>query len=69
MRRYIMPVITIEGPFLPLEKKERLAREMAQLASDITQIPKEAFVIFVKENAYENMSQGGVLISEKLKNL
>jgi 4-oxalocrotonate tautomerase len=62
-----MPVITIEGPVLSLEMKERIAREFAQLASDITTIPKEAFVIFVKENPYENMSQGGVLISEKLK--
>ena len=62
-----MPVITIEGPVLSLEKKERLAKEITQLASDIMNIPKDAYVIFVKENPYENMSQGGVLISEKLK--
>jgi len=63
-----MPVITIEGPVISLEKKERLAREVSQLVSDIMSIPKEAFVIFIKENPYENMSQGGVLISEKIKN-
>jgi len=63
-----MPVITIEGPVISLEKKEKLAKEVSQLVSDIMSIPKEAFVIFIKENPYENMSQGGVLISEKIKN-
>ena len=62
-----MPVITIEGPVLSLEKKERLAKEITQLASDIMNIPIDVYVVFVKENPYENMSQGGVLISEKLK--
>ena len=62
-----MPVITIEGPVLSTEKKERLAREITQLASDIMNIPKDAYVVFIKENPYENMAQGGVLISEKLK--
>ena len=63
-----MPVITIEGPALSLEQKEKLAKEMTQLASDIMNIPKDAYVVFIKENPYENMAQGGVLISEKIKN-
>ena len=63
-----MPVITIEGPVLSFEKKEKLAQEITQLASDIMNIPKDAYVVFIKENPYENMAQGGVLISEKLKN-
>jgi len=62
-----MPVITLDGPFLSLEKKEQIVKEFTELASEITNIPKEAFVIFIKENAYENMGQGGILISEKLK--
>ena len=63
-----MPVITMEGPFLSPEKKEKLVKEFTQIASDITNIPKEAYVVFIKENPYENMGQGGILISEKLKN-
>jgi 4-oxalocrotonate tautomerase len=62
-----MPVITVEGPVLSFEKKEKLCKEISQLASDIMNIPIEAFVVFIKENSYDNMSQGGVLISEKLK--
>ena len=62
-----MPVITIEGPVLSLEKKEKLVKEITQLASDIMEIPKDVYVVFIKENPYENMGQGGILISEKLK--
>jgi 4-oxalocrotonate tautomerase len=64
-----MPVITFDGPFLSLEKKETLVREFTKLATEVTKIPAEAFVIFIKENPYENMGQGGILISEKLKDI
>jgi 4-oxalocrotonate tautomerase len=64
-----MPVITLEGPFLPAEKKEQLIKEFTRVAVDITGIPKDAFVIFIKENPYENMGQGGITIAEKLKNV
>ena len=63
-----MPVITFEGPFLPDDKKEDLIREFTRISNEITNIPKEAFVIFIKENPYENMGQGGITIKEKLKN-
>ncbi|MFZ4400169.1 MAG: 4-oxalocrotonate tautomerase DmpI [Bacteroidales bacterium] len=62
-----MPVITFDGPFLSTEKKEKLAQEFTEIASQITNIPKDAFVVFIKENPYENMAQGGIMISEKLK--
>ncbi len=64
-----MPVITIEGPVLSVDKKERLAKEITQLAAEIMNIPLDAYVIFIKENPYENMAQGGILISEKLKKM
>ena len=62
-----MPVITMEGPFLPIEKKEQLIKEFTRIATEITNIPTDAFVVFIKENAYENMGQGGITIAEKLK--
>ncbi|HKK42800.1 MAG TPA: 4-oxalocrotonate tautomerase DmpI [Bacteroidales bacterium] len=62
-----MPVITIEGPSLSPEKKEQLAATLTKAASGIMEINKDAFVVLIKENPYENMAQGGVLISEKLK--
>ena len=62
-----MPVIMIEGPSLSFEKKEKLVREITNLASSIMEINPEAYLVFIKENPYENMAQGGVLISEKIK--
>ena len=62
-----MPVITIDGPALSAEKKEKLAKEITKLTSDITNIPEDAFVILFNEYPYESMAQGGILISEKLK--
>ncbi len=37
-----MPVITIDGPAISLEKKEKLAKEITKLTSDITNIPAES---------------------------
>jgi phenylpyruvate tautomerase PptA (4-oxalocrotonate tautomerase family) len=34
-----MPVITIDGPVFSLENKEKLAKEMTQMVSDVTNIP------------------------------
>jgi 4-oxalocrotonate tautomerase len=62
-----MPVITFDGLFLSLEKKEQIVKQFTELASGIANISREAFVIFIRENANENMGQGGILISEKLK--
>ena len=64
-----MPVITIEGPALSTDKKEKLAKELTHLAAEIMNIPLDAYVVFIKENPYENMAQGGILISEKLKKM
>jgi phenylpyruvate tautomerase PptA (4-oxalocrotonate tautomerase family) len=62
-----MPVITIDGPALSVEKKEKLAREITKLSSELTNIPADAFVILFNEYPYESIAQGGILISEKLK--
>lgn len=62
-----MPVITIEASALTHEVKERLAKEITDAASEITNIPNDAFVVIIKENPFENMAQGGVLLSARLK--
>lgn len=63
-----MPVITMDGPALSLEQRQKLAKEITKLASEITNIPQDAFVLLFNDYHYENMAQGGILISEKLKN-
>ena len=62
-----MPVITVEASPLSHDVKEKLEKALTDAASEITNIPKDAFVVIVKENPFENMAQGGVLLSERLK--
>jgi len=62
-----MPVITIDGPVLALEMKEKLAKELTKLTSEVTNISEDAFVVLFHEHPYESMAQGGILISEKMK--
>ena len=63
-----MPVITIEASTLSHEVKERLAKELTDAQEFPSGESDPAFVVIVKENAFENMAQGGVLRSERLKN-
>ena len=62
-----MIVITLECPFLSIEKKETLAREFTDTASKIIGIAGDDVIIFFREDPNENMAQGGVIISEKLR--
>lgn len=60
-----MPVITIEGPNnLSKEKKAKLISDLTSTASDILNIPKQAFTVIIKENETENIGVGGVQLSE-----
>ncbi|WP_026485701.1 4-oxalocrotonate tautomerase DmpI [Caldanaerobius polysaccharolyticus] len=60
-----MPVITIEGPSnLSKEKKAKLISDLTSTASEILNIPKQAFTVIIKENEAENIGVGGVQLSE-----
>jgi len=60
-----MPVITVSGPALSLEKKRELVKDLTEAASKIMDIPKEAFVVLVSENPQENVGVGGMLLADK----
>ena len=62
-----MPVITVEVGSLTKEQKEKLARELTGSASKITGIPEQGFIVIMKENSYDNIAAGGVLLSERKK--
>ncbi len=59
-----MPVIIFEGPGLSGEQKGELVREFTEIASRITGIGREAFVVLIKENEPDNVGVGGKLLSE-----
>lgn len=60
-----MPVITLDGPKLTKEQKAELAKVFTKSASEITKMPEAAFIVMIKEIDKENVSVGGVLLSDK----
>ena len=60
-----MPVITLESAKLTKEQKSKLVREFTSKASEIMNIPEEAFIVLLKENELDNIGLGGKLFSER----
>lgn len=60
-----MPVINLEGTKLSKEQKSELVKELTSLAANIMNIPKQAFVVLIKENDNENIGVGGQLLADK----
>ncbi len=58
-----MPVITVEGPPIPVEKKRELVKRLTAAALDVYEI--ENIVVLVKENAPENVGVNGTLIADR----
>ncbi|MFH1784004.1 MAG: 4-oxalocrotonate tautomerase DmpI [bacterium] len=63
-----MPTIILEGPALDKEKKKEVVKGFTEVAQKaMPYIPKEAFVVLLKENGAENVGVGGELLSEMKK--
>lgn len=60
-----MPVITLEIGSLSKDQKKEIVKAFVSSASKITNIPEEAFVTLIKENSYDNIGNGTLLLSEK----
>ncbi|MFZ7119798.1 MAG: 4-oxalocrotonate tautomerase DmpI [Eubacteriaceae bacterium] len=59
-----MPVISMEIGKVSKETKAKLVMEISKKASDILGIPQEAFVTLIKENDFDNIGNGGKLLSD-----
>ncbi len=59
-----MPYITIEGGMMSAEQKRALIEQMTAVASEITRIPKQFFLVTLKELPDENIGIGGEPIGE-----
>jgi 4-oxalocrotonate tautomerase len=62
-----MPVITLEASKLTKEQKARLVKELVNSASEIMNIPEQAFVTIIKENDFDNIGNGTVLLSDRAR--
>lgn len=63
-----MPNITIEGPIIKdIETKRTLVREITDIVEKVYKLPRQAYVVVIKENAPENVGVAGELIVDKFK--
>ena len=61
-----MPTITVEGPPIKeLDRKRRLVKEMAEVASNVYSLPRQIIVVVIKENPPENVGVGGELLIDR----
>lgn len=63
-----MPYITIESGVLTSRQKRELIEKLTAMASEITHIPKQFFMVTVKELPDENIGIGGKSIDELKRN-
>lgn len=62
-----MPNISVEGPPMELDKKRTLVKEITDAAEKAFGLPREAYVVTIRENAPENVGIGGILLSDRKK--
>lgn len=64
-----MPVINMEVGNISLEQKKELITKFTEVAVEITGIPKQSFVVTIRELPDENLGVGGETVAEiKAKN-
>ena len=64
-----MPVITFEGPVIQdVEVKRELTRKLTDAAAEtFPNVPREAFIVLIKENPPTNVGSGGTLLIDRMK--
>ncbi|MGI5819307.1 MAG: 4-oxalocrotonate tautomerase DmpI [Armatimonadota bacterium] len=60
-----MPVVTVDGPSLEIEKKRELCADITDALASAYGMPREAFVVFIRENSRENIGVAGELICDR----
>ncbi len=62
-----MPNIFFWGPKLSKEQKAELVSRFTEAATEITNIPAQAFVVNIVETNPENVGVGGALLVDRQK--
>ncbi|GAB6138688.1 4-oxalocrotonate tautomerase DmpI [Halanaerobaculum tunisiense] len=60
-----MPIIDFNGPELSKEQKQELVKKFTEAASEVVELPEEAFIVEINEIPLENVGVGGELLSER----
>lgn len=60
-----MPYVSIRvAGKLTKEQKQRMAQGVTDVISEVANKPKEAVLLFIDEEARENIAKGGVLLED-----
>jgi 4-oxalocrotonate tautomerase len=62
-----MPVIKVEIAKATKEKKKEMIEKLTKTMSEITNIPEQAFTVYIDEHDPDNIGVGGVPLSERHK--
>jgi len=64
-----MPILTFDGPIIKdIDVKRKLVQKLTDVISEtFPNIPREAFIVQIKENPPENIGAGGALLIDKWK--
>lgn len=63
-----MPVITLNTSKLDKSQKVKLAKGLTDLASEVLNLPPEAFYVFFNEYNLDNIGVSGQLMSDNNEN-
>ncbi len=64
-----MPTVTVEGASMDLDRKRALSAEITDALEKAYGLPREVYVVVIKENSPENVSVGGEMICDRIKRL
>lgn len=59
-----MPLITFEVGKLTKEQKKELISKFTDIAAKVTKIPKQSFMVSIREMPEENIGLGGITVEE-----
>ena len=60
-----MPIITVEGPPIEVERKRELVKKLTEVAVEVYRI--EHIIVLIRENQPENVGVNGQLIADRKK--
>ena len=62
-----MPNVMIDGPEIDVEIKRTLVKEITDALEKAYKLPRDVYVVLIRENKPENVGVGGSLILDRIK--
>ena len=63
-----MPTVTVEGPHIKdIGIKRSLTKEITDALEKAYKLPREVYVVVIRENAPENVCVGGELVCDRIQ--